>query len=382
MGEFEEMVRRQRLLADFGDFAQQSDDLDAVLMEACRLVGAALGTDLAKVLEIVEDGLTLFVRAGIGWQPGVVGEVHLSMGEHSSETFAIKEGVPVITPDIREEERFEFPAFMKAAGVAGVINVPIFLHARRPYGLLQVDSREPWNPDEHDTEFLRTYATILGPVIDRLHKVHALKLATDRNETLLHELQHRIKNNIGAIMGLVRMRMRKAPTPEIRHELGVVSERVEALRLVHEQVYVARNADRLPLLPYVTQLLEGLLALHDDSAVRLDLQVDDVEIASDTAIPLGLIINEFATNSLKYAFPGEDRPDNAAIMVRVNEGEGKLKVRMSDNGRGLPPHATTALPGSGTGIALIEGLSRQIGAKVEWPVVNGTALHLEVPRHR
>ncbi|MBB5712633.1 hypothetical protein [Sphingomonas xinjiangensis] len=73
MADLKQMVRRQRLLADFGDFGQQSDDLDAVLMEACRLFGDALGTDLAKVMEIEANSQTLFVRASVGWQPGVVG---------------------------------------------------------------------------------------------------------------------------------------------------------------------------------------------------------------------------------------------------------------------------------------------------------------------
>ncbi|MEG3089378.1 hypothetical protein [Sphingomonas sp. PB4P5] len=94
------MIERQRVLADFGELAIRSEDLDEVLNEACRLIGRALGTDLSKVIE-VEEGDTLFVRAGCGWQPGVVGHVRLPMSERSSETYAIKLGEPVITADIR-----------------------------------------------------------------------------------------------------------------------------------------------------------------------------------------------------------------------------------------------------------------------------------------
>ena len=377
MTDFERMVRRQRILADFGEFVLDCDDLDGILTEGCRLVSEALGTDLAKGMEIQEDGQTLFVRAGIGWKPDVVGQVHLPMGERSSETYSIVEGEPVITPDIRQEDRFEFPDFMKEAGVVGIVNVPIFLPGRKPYGLLQVDSREVWTPDEHDAEFLRTYATILGPVIDRLHKVHSLREASDRNETLLHELQHRIKNNIAAIMSLVRLRMNKAKSDEVRQELGVVGERVEALRLVHEQVYAAKHADQLPLRAYVTRLLEGLLSLHEEVVVRLDVQIEDVEIGSDTAIPLGLILNEFTTNSLKYAFEGTSA---ACIAVEAHQQDNRLRVRICDNGKGLPADRQGSRPGFGTGMALIEGLSRQIGAKPQWVSENGTALSLDFPR--
>lgn len=109
-------LKRQKALADFGAFALQSEDLDAVLTEACRLVAEAMGTKRAKVLEIEEDGASLLVRAGVGWDPGIVGQVRLPMSERSSETYSIQEKRPVVTQDIGREERFEVPGFMREAG--------------------------------------------------------------------------------------------------------------------------------------------------------------------------------------------------------------------------------------------------------------------------
>lgn len=174
------LLRRQKILADFGDFALQSEDMDAVLHEACRLVGEAMETGRAKVLEIAKDGESLLVRAGVGWGPGIVGHVSLPMSERSSETYSIKERKPVITKDVRMEDRFEVPDFMKKAGVAALANVPILLPGGNAYGLLQVDATEPREFDQNDTEFLRTYATILGPVIDRLFKLRDLRSSEER----------------------------------------------------------------------------------------------------------------------------------------------------------------------------------------------------------
>jgi hypothetical protein len=157
------LLRRQKILADFGDFALQSEDLDEVLTEACRLVGEALGTGRAKVLEIDPGGGSLLVRAGVGWDPGIVGHMRLLMNERSSETYSIKERRPVITRDINEEERFEVPGFMKKAGVVALANVPILLPGGNAYGLLQVDDTQPRDFGQDDTEFLRTYATIWVP---------------------------------------------------------------------------------------------------------------------------------------------------------------------------------------------------------------------------
>src|SRR5688572_29185031 len=104
-------LRRQRLLGEFGEFALQSEDIDEVLNEACRLVAEAMGTARAKVLEIEDDGNSLLVRAGVGWVPSVVGEVHLVMSANSSETFSIREKCPVIVQDIDKEPRFDVPEF-------------------------------------------------------------------------------------------------------------------------------------------------------------------------------------------------------------------------------------------------------------------------------
>lgn len=379
----EQMMERQRILADFQEFALRSEELDKVLVKACRLVGQALGTDLAKVWEIVatKESSLLVMRANVGWLDSNVGTVHLTMDEHSSETYAIKKGLPVLVADIREEKRFAFPDSMKHAGVRSVMNVPIFLPGDKPYGLLQVDSRHVWYAQDDDIEFLRTYATILGSVIDRLHKLDALQQAAEKSQTLLHELQHRIKNNVAVIAGLVRIRMRSAQSTEVRDELGVICSRIDALRLVHEHVYAVHNADRLLFRPYIAQLLQGLLMLHQGFPILLEIQMDDLEIASDIAIPLGLIFNEFTTNSIKYAFEGNERPREGVIAVKGQELDGRLRIRISDNGTGLPVKTRGTHPESGTGLALIEGLARQIGATVEWTSEHGTALCLDLP-HR
>ncbi len=180
MPDVQQMMKRQRVLADFGEFTLCSENLDAVLTEACRLVADALGTGRAKILEIQEDGRSLFVRAGVGWAPDVVGQLRMPMSERSSETFAIREGKPVISQDINKEERFVFPEFMRKAGVVALANVPIRVPGGKAYGLLQVDAPEPRDFGDEVTEFLRTYATILGPVVDRLRKVSALRVTEER----------------------------------------------------------------------------------------------------------------------------------------------------------------------------------------------------------
>jgi len=117
----------QVVLAKFGELALRSDDLDEILTEACRLVGEGLGTDLAKVMELDDDGQSLFVRSGVGWRPGVVGQVTLKAVEGTSEGYALKTGEPMISPDIATETRFTYPPFLTDNGVRAVAEVvPVF----------------------------------------------------------------------------------------------------------------------------------------------------------------------------------------------------------------------------------------------------------------
>ena len=381
MPRYDQMVDRQKVLARFGELAMRSDDLQEVLTEACRLVAEALGADLSKIMELDQDAQELLVRAGVGWRDGVVGSVRLPMHERSSETYAIDVGEPVITPDVDKEQRFVFPEFLIEHGVKAIVNVPIFTPGGgAAYGLLQVDDREPREFDEADTEFLRTYASILGPVIDRLHKVHDLRAALDDNRRLLTELQHRIKNNIGVITSIVWLRSRQTHSEEARAELQAVAERIETVRLVHEQLYAAGEVDELALRPYLTALVDALMSLHDTAARRIafDIDIDEIKLSSDQTTPLGLILNEFTTNSLKYAFDDT----GGSIVVRVkSDADGTCRVRFSDDGKGLPSEPAAPRRGSGTGMKLIDGLARQIGATAVWSGAQGTSLDLVIPPH-
>jgi GAF domain-containing protein len=118
----QEALQQQTVLARFGEFALRCDDLDEILTEACRLIGDALGSDLAKVMQLQDNGKTLLVRAGVGWNPGIVGRVTIQLREDTSEGHALKTGHPV-TSDIETEKRFQYPSFLTDHGVKAVANV-------------------------------------------------------------------------------------------------------------------------------------------------------------------------------------------------------------------------------------------------------------------
>src|SRR4051794_37213078 len=140
----DELLAQQAALAEFGELALRTDDLDQILNEACRLVGQALGTDLAKVMERQADDTTLLVRAGVGWEPGLVGQLEITTEEDTSTANALATGEPCILPDLAREERFRVAGFVVDHGVKALANVLIHgADGRPPYGILEVDSRAP-----------------------------------------------------------------------------------------------------------------------------------------------------------------------------------------------------------------------------------------------
>jgi len=170
------LLRQQTTLASFGALALRSDNLDEILTEACHLVGQALGTDLAKVIELQEDGETLLVRAGVGWKPGVVGEVTVRATNDTLEGQVLRTGVPMVSPDLAAETRFGYPQLLSDNGVRGIVNVLIIGgQDKSPFGILEVDSRKPRQFTDDDIAFLRSYANLIAAAVDRMRIVGDLR---------------------------------------------------------------------------------------------------------------------------------------------------------------------------------------------------------------
>ncbi|QJE72039.1 GAF domain-containing protein [Aerophototrophica crusticola] len=360
------------VLADFGEFSLRAGDLGDVLHEACRLVGRGLGTDLAKVMEMRPDG-SLLVRAGVGWSAGVVGHTVVPNLPGSSEHEALRTNRPFVIDDVAAETRLTVPDFIRAHGVSSLVNVPIpGAGTAAPFGLLQVDSRAARKFGPADTDFLRAYANLLASAVERLLLLPALRDALEGRDRLLRELQHRVKNNLQVITSLVQVQAAQAGTAETRRELEVVGQRVEAMRLLHARLYVGGSVDALDLAPYLRDVAQGLVGLRSDgaAAVRLEADLEDMRAAVDVAVPLGLVVNEFVTNSLKHAFGGG--PGTLGLMLRALPG-GLARIVLWDDGKGLPPGPSA----TGTGLQIIEGLARQVGATHRWVTGGGARLELE-----
>ena len=257
------------------------------------------------------------------------------------EGLALRNEAPVVSPDLDREDRFGVPPFVAEHGVRATVCVPIVgPDGEPPYGVLQVDAREPRPFGEAEVAFLRTYANMLASAVSRLRAAAELRRRADDNERLLRELQHRVKNNLQVVVGLIEVVARRAGATPAKVVLRAVGRRIEALRLLHEKLHLTGDVDRVDLGDYLGQVAAGLLRFHEGAATRIRLVLDverGIVASPDAAAPFGLLVNEFITNSFKHAFDGGP----GTVGLRLGPGAaGGVRLELWDDGRGLPVAAT------------------------------------------
>jgi PAS domain S-box-containing protein len=171
-------------------------------------------------------------------------------------------------------------------------------------------------------------------ITERKQAEDAIKASLKEKEVLLREVYHRVKNNMQVIISLLRIQSRSIPDPLAREAFIDTQERIKAMSLVHETLYQSESLSTLDFRTYVEKLISNLTRAYSVKKSMVDISIDvkDAVFTVDDIIPLGLIINELVSNSLKHAFEKEGR-----IQVKLKQADNNnFELVVSDNGRGLP----------------------------------------------
>lgn len=182
-------------------------------------------------------------------------------------------------------------------------------------------------------------------------------------EMLLKEVHHRVKNNLQTVSSLLRMQGRQIDDESTRNLIRSSQNRVVCMAMVHEMLYMREDLAKIEYRSYVQDLGEYLIKSikGPESNIRLNIDIPEIELGIDTAIPLGLLINEAVTNALKYGFRDEEAGEITIGLERENKTE--FVLRIGDNGVGFPEEVTSASTKS-LGLKLIHNLTRQLKGTV------------------
>lgn len=194
-----------------------------------------------------------------------------------------------------------------------------------------------------------------------------------QRDTLLREVHHRVKNNMQIVSSLLSLQKDAMVESEATIALTESSARIQALALVHEFLYRGGDFSKIDLGEYFRELCSGLVSSYGVNGVELFFSGEGVEIESDRAIPVGLVMTEIVTNSLKHAFKGRER---GRISITLESSEEEIVVTIADDGPGfVPDEAKRSL-----GLQLIGMLLTQIGGDMTRTFEGGTTYRVVLPR--
>jgi two-component sensor histidine kinase len=198
-------------------------------------------------------------------------------------------------------------------------------------------------------------------------------LSKEEKEVMIKEIHHRVKNNLQIVKSLIRFQMDRVKDARTLELFNECVNRVSAMALVHEQTYLSKDLANIDVGTYLAQLTRDLCQAYAiDIRLEHDIRIQVPTLGVDTLIPLGLLINEVISNSLKYAFRGRDR---GTIIVHIDGSDGGLHLRIGDDGVGLPDRSRWERPNS-LGMDLIHTLADQLDTTVHLMPGQGTVYEL------
>jgi two-component sensor histidine kinase len=262
----------------------------------------------------------------------------------------------------------------KADQVLGVAT-DITARKQAEHALLSAHAELEQRVHDRTAELARVNEALLEEISERKRAEAQIKASLKEKEVLLREIHHRVKNNLQIVSSLLNLQSSAVDDQGTRVVFQESKDRIRSMALVHQQLYQSRDLARIDAVEYLHSLASNLFRSYgiDTNLIRLRIEMDQLELGVDTAIPCGLLINELVSNALKHAFP-DGRPGEVRIELRAREN-GELLLRLSDDGIGFPAELdyrrTTTL-----GLRLVNTLIEQLGGTIQLNAGPGTAFEV------
>ena len=400
--EIRRLRRQQAALASFGSYALGEPDLEKVLTEAARVCAEGLEVPFCKVCRYRAEQNDLLVEAGVGWHKGVIGHVVSRADESSPQGRAFTTGEPVICSDLRTDSSFVLPAFYTEHGIISTVDVVIKKEGQ-PYGVLEVDSPVQHDYDQHDIDFLTGFANVLAEAVNTSKRTRALQNAVDRMKdmvadrdrllesknallteknrllddkvVLAQELQHRVRNNLQLVYGMLSRQLEATEDTSGNEGLGAIARRVLTLAQVYDHLLGTGLSNSIEFGAYLASLCASIESLQTvkRSGIALTCRSEPIFLDLDCVTALGLITSELVSNSYDHAFPGGRGTINVSLLQSGSGNEGTMVV--ADDGIGFTE------PGDSKrhGLGLIRRLMQQIGGTASLRSNRGTEWTLRFP---
>jgi len=361
----EKLRRHQDVLREIAFLVARKESFDGLLHAIIVQVARAVEIDHVKILRHRPEHGDLLMEAGVGWKDGYVGHATFALDLSSPGGGAFQTGQPIAIPNLLESTEFRQSPLLRDHNIVSVLNVPIMADGAT-WGVLEIDSTELCDFSLDTQDFLLTAGAILGTALQRetVERAHRATLSdaalmAQKRELQLLELHHRVKNNFQIIVSMIAYERRLADKAG-QDVLTKLADNILGMALAHDQLAISRTKETLKLAHYLETL--GLRIQKPIPGLIVEIKAEDYDVPVETAVPLGLIMNELITNSVKHAFG----PEGGTVLVELGRAPNHGEVQMVVTDTGENAGKSPALPAaSGTGLTLIDALARQIRGRVE-----------------
>jgi two-component sensor histidine kinase len=252
--------------------------------------------------------------------------------------------------------------------------------SKRWYELWQriMDAGKPTRFDYEDRVAKRWYDVHITPlsrdeVVQLYIDVTQRKQAEAHLAHLFNELNHRVKNNLMMVTAMLTMQARSSDEPRVREELLQAVDRVQSISDVHAILYKTGSAEAVKFDAYLEELCRRLGSAAAERGVEIELQAEPLEVASEDAVQMGIVVNELITNAVKHAYPP---PSRGKIVVCLSARDAAIRLSVRDFGQGLPAGEPRE---SGLGMRLVRQLVQKRGGVVDLTSDGGLAATVTIP---
>lgn len=258
---------------------------------------------------------------------------------------------------------------LEPQGIVSMLVIPILVEGEW-FGFVGFDElrgKREWNLEE--VRLLRVGAEMIGNYIERkLYEDRIANLLAEK-DLILHEIHHRIKNNMNTMKNLLSLQSDRSDDPAVRLALETAENRMTGMMVLYDRLYRGESIQEVSLRDYLTSLVKEIIDTFDTD-VSLVTEIDDIDISARQAAPLGILVNELITNAMKYAF--SEGKDNR-LGVRAAVRESNVRLMIADNGEGIPEGAESR----GFGLDLVRALVGQMEGSFRIEQDGGTRCVLE-----
>ncbi len=250
------------------------------------------------------------------------------------------------------------------------------------YRIVRPDGEVRWVRDRafpiaNESGEVYRVAGVIDDVTESKQALEHIKSSLHEKEVLLKEIHHRVKNNMQVITSLLSLQSKSIQDEQALSVFQDSQNRVKSMALIHETLYQSKDLSRINFAEYLQKLVAHVSRSYRirPEAVKIKVDVDDVSLPIDSAVPCGLIINELASNSLKYAFPADRRGE---INITFTRTDAHYLLKVSDTGVGLPPGFDPE-KGKSLGMKLVRMLASQLCGELAFRNGAGTTFEIRFP---